>query len=185
MTEVKKGLEDWSSLTNEEVYKRVKLLWDNRKKYDISISDDDTICFYETVGNAYRLVDKLTIVFGDVREKASRVDTVKINGKLIRADAENGGLLYTILDLYDYCKNAKKSFGDKVKETWTNAKEPLVYGVVFMGVIGALMFGMKKIQTNTEAKAKQNAKEMLQKYEQERAKGNTVNIDSLLNQHMR
>ena len=79
---------------------------------------------------------------------------------------------------------------DKSKNKWWNANKEKI---ITFAVIGVCLTGLefilvcaelKKQDRERQAKA-EFARKILQDYEKERAKSTTVNIDSLVNQHVR
>ena len=177
MTEKKSFPTDWSQMTDSLVLENIQYMTKHRKKYDVRVIDQSSA-----------QIDNVRIVFYTIEQYGYMVKVAKINNRNIRSD-QNCNLYSAVQNLYDACKQ------DNIKRYEKPIKKGKKLGLFGMSVcIGVLIM---YITTNAELKmhekAKQKekqekmewAKELLQKYEQERSKNGTVNIDSLVNQHIR
>ena len=171
---------DWSHMTDAGIIENIKFIAKNRRKYPVSIVDNVSV----------RIGD-VNIVFYDIMQTNAIVNVAKVNGKIIRSD-KNPELYRIIKGLYDTCVRDRDSLSTRLKNHVHSNKETLTK-LMLTGVVIASIIGIEFIVANAEierqAKIKQEkiefARELLQDYEYERSKNTTVNIDSLINQHIR
>lgn len=177
---------DWSGWTDDEVSKKINGFIENRKTYDINITDNgNNIYLYVTNNGAYGIAGDLKIKFGTVgRKKNDKENIVTINGKTVYQN-KTPDLYENIKFLYDWCSRSKMSFKEKAKNSLYKNKE-----ILYVLALAACVFGVFGlyggiVQDATKHQDKQNVKELLKQYELERNKSDMVNIDSLINVHMR
>ena len=101
---------DWSGWTDDEVSKKINGFIENRKTYDINITDKDNIYLYVTNKGAYGIAGNLKIKFGTVgRKNNDKENIITINGKTVYQN-KTPDLYENIKFLYDLCSRSKMSF---------------------------------------------------------------------------
>ena len=154
---------DWSRLTYDQVLKNIKYLLKHYKKYELS-----------------KRIGVSAIQIGDVHIEYFKNDKcLKINNRDIREMTVDDELWEEALDLYS--RSALYKMGVK----WSSDKKKIVsvmpqifFALIFAGL--PWYYACFRDKQRTEI-----VKEALDKYEQEKAKTNTITMDSLINQHVK
>lgn len=166
---------DWTQMTDDGVAENIKYLTKNRKKYNVSVIDANSL-----------QIDGVRIVFYTIEQHRQMIKVAKINNRNVRSD-KNASLYLAIKNLYDTCKQ------DNIRKYERQIKKDRNFVWLGTSCVIATIICATLITTNAEIKKQEKekrdkiewAKKLLQEYEQEKAKNNTVNIDSLINQHIR
>ncbi len=175
---------NWENKSEKEILDNIMKLNKNRKKYDVFVEDVRLKIEHDFTDLS------VNIVFYPIEKKGTVVNVAKINGKNIYGD-KSPTLYNEVKNLYYDCKHDQESLKLKIKKVFSKNKDK-VKQVAIIGGLVLLGIGIEIIDINYEnkkqIKAKQEkidfAKSILKSYEAERAKG-AVNIDSLINQHIK
>lgn len=175
MTEQIKFPTDWTQMSEEGVAENIKYLTKNRKKHDVHVIDENTM-----------QIDNVRITFYTIEQHRQMIKVAKINNRNVRSD-QNNVLYLATKNLYDTCKQ------DNIRKYEKSIKKGDKFGVLGTSVVVATIICITLLMANAElekqAKEKQEktewARKLLQDYEQERSKTSAVNVDSLINQHIR
>lgn len=171
----------WINLREDVILENIKYLDANLSQYDIMPQDDYWLKLHKE--GDY----DIDIAFYDIVQHQQRIHVAKINGKIMRND-KNPELYNETKLLYDKCTKQKDSLKVKVKNTWKDNKKKICSYFVAGACLVVVEFGIILYINHKQNKERQEkiefAKDLLKSYEAERAKG-TVNMDSLINQHVR
>ena len=180
-----KNSNNWSSWTDDEVLKKINGFIENRKTYDINMTDKGNIYLYVTNKGAYGIAGNLKIKFGSIgQRKNDKEEIVTINGKTVYQN-KNPELYENIKFLYNWCNYSQMSVKDRLKNIWDKNKELVYVAAICTCMCGILGWYGGIVQDATKRQDKQNVKELLKQYELERSKSDIINIDSLINQHIK
>ena len=180
---------NWQNKTDEEISNNISALNKHRKKYNMFFAEDSRLKIEHDFTDL-----SVNIVFYPIEQKGCVVNVANVNGKIVRSD-KNPELYAAIKDLYYNCKHDQESLKLKIKKTIKKNKDKIEHSAIMTGVyilcMGIAVFLINyetKKEAEKQIKAKQEkadfAREILKVYETERAKG-AVNIDSLINQHIK
>lgn len=170
----------WVNLREEVILENIKYLNTHLSQYDIKL-DDGRLKIHNGEN------PDIDIVFYDIEQHMKKIHVVKIDGKIIRND-KNPELYNETKLLYDKCTKQKDLLKVKVKNTLKDNKKKICSYFVAGACLVVVEFGIILYINHKQNKERQEkiefAKELLKSYEAERANG-TVNMDSLINQHVR
>ena len=170
----------WVNLREEVILANLKYLNDNFSQYEITLNDRWLKLHKGTEPD-------IDIAFYDIEQHMQKIHVAKVNGKIMRSD-KNSELYNAAKALYDKCTKGKDLSQTKVKKTRKDNKEKIVailgLGAFVIVLELGLIFGINHKQNKERQEKIEFAKELLKSYEAERANG-TVNMDSLINQHVR
>ncbi|MBO7642992.1 MAG: hypothetical protein J6S74_02560 [Alphaproteobacteria bacterium] len=165
---------DWSQMTDAGVMDNINYILKNLKKYNLMVINENTLH-----------IDDVRIVFYTVEQHGQCIKVAKVNNRIVRSD-KNSDLFLAIQKLYDKCKRNRIK---KYERLGNNKQDTSVGSYVATAVVLAVIFVIVMGNLKKQEKAKQEkiewAKELLKNYDAERAKSVTVNIDSLINRHVR
>ena len=176
MTEQIKFPTDWTQMSEEGVAENIKYLTKNRKKHDVRVINESSA-----------QIDNVRIVFYTIEQHGHMVKVAKINNRNVRSD-QNCNLYSAVENLYNTCKqdNIRKYERSEIRKNNASAN---IVGTLVVALIMGLSFAGAKAGLERQEKEKQEkiewARKLLQDYEQERNKTAAVNVDSLINQHIR
>ena len=170
----------WVNLREEVILANLKYLNDNFSQYEITLNDRWLKLHKGTEPD-------IDIAFYDIEQHMQKIHVAKVNGKIMRSD-KNSELYNAAKALYDKCTKGKDLSQTKVKKTRKDNKEKIVailgLGAFVIVLELGLIFGINHKQNKERQEKIEFAKELLKSYEAERTNG-TVNMDSLINQHVR
>ena len=165
---------DWSQMTDAGVMDNINYILENLKKYNVRIINENTLH-----------IDDVRIVFYTVEQNEQCIKVAKINNRIVRND-KNSDLFLATQKLYDKCKHNSIRKNEKlVKGKQDTSVGSYVATAVMLAVMFVIVMGNLKKQEKENQEKIEWAKELLKDYDAERAKSATVNIDSLINQHVR
>jgi len=165
---------DWSQMTDAGVIVNINYILKNLKKYNVRIINENTLH-----------IDDVRIVFYTVEQHGQLIKVAKINNRIVRSD-KNSDLFLAIQKLYDKCKrNRIKKYERLGNNKQDTGIESYVATAVMLAVIFVIVMGNLKKQEKAKQEKIEWAKELLKDYDAERVKSAAVNIDSLINQHVR
>ncbi|MBR4475908.1 MAG: hypothetical protein IKP05_04520 [Alphaproteobacteria bacterium] len=172
--------EFWVNLRDSVILANLKYLNDNFSQYEITLNDRWLKLHKGTEPD-------IDIAFYDIEQHMQKIHVAKVNGKIMRSD-KNSELYNAAKALYDKCTKGKDLSQTKVKKTRKDNKEKIVtilgLGAFVIVLELGLIFGINRKQNKEKQEKIEFAKELLNSYETERAKG-TVNMDSLINSRIK